>query len=151
MSLRFILILSYHLQVKAQWSNNICLIFRFLLRLTLLNSFAKFWCVTCTAFKPCLHVASWLARVKFQRGKRTRFMQIMESSAGWNLKRIPTSIFYLHERSARILGSCLARANLHRVNATVRKDMSCPESIDEFLHRHLRQFNWDRFSNDTIK
>jgi hypothetical protein len=41
--------------------------------------------------KPCIHDASWLARVKSRECPPRRFIQVMESSAGWRLKRVATS------------------------------------------------------------
>jgi hypothetical protein len=68
-------------------------------------------------FKPCLHDACWLARVKF----RGRCMQCMESWSGWTLKRVATYIMRLAWNvCACIPGTWLGRTNLHRVNLALR-------------------------------
>jgi hypothetical protein len=45
--------------------------------------------------KPRLRDASWLARAKFRGRASWRFVQVMESSRGWTLKRVATSIVLL--------------------------------------------------------
>jgi hypothetical protein len=62
---------------------------------------------------------SWLARFKSRGCARRRFMQVMESSTGWTLKRVATSIIlFAWNVCHRIPGIWLARVNLYRVNAT---------------------------------
>jgi hypothetical protein len=47
------------------------------------------------SFKPRLHDASWIARVKPRECARRRFMHVMESSTGRSSKRVVTSITLL--------------------------------------------------------
>jgi hypothetical protein len=48
-----------------------------------------------SAFKARLHDASLLARVTTRGCECRRFMQVIESSKGWTLKRVATSIILL--------------------------------------------------------
>lgn len=70
--------------------------------------------------KPCLHDASWLARVKCNS----------QVASNWSLSNFPQLAWNVY---ARITGTWLARANLHRVNAALSSPSISSQALTELL------------------